>query len=129
MIKKKLNVENKWQNKLILIDEILTFRQLLIIPKLLKNGNTVALATHIHPFFYQFFRIYRPIAVFNTNKSKQKIIRFLQGKNISFSEDAIRRYFSKYGTNYTDIQIILERYPQKSFDKSLFMFEKFCELE
>ena len=115
--------------KQIIIDEILRLNQLEIAFKLLAKGYRLLLATHLNHLWFVPFKLFWRTKVFRTDRDQQKIANYLTCCNVEFSELAIKKYCRLFSANYTDLEIILERYPSLSFDEALLRFEKFCLIE
>jgi len=68
------------------------------------------------------------VAVFRTDRDRAKIARYLRARGVSASPEAVEAYVRRFGATYTDVDIILERYPAPRFDVALARFERFCSL-
>lgn len=108
------------------IDEITTPRDLLAWRRALLSDATKVVATHIHPaWFLPFGRC----AVLHTDRDEGKIARHLQRHGIGASAAAIAEYVRRFGATYTDVELILERFPAHNFDAALSRFLKFDRME
>jgi hypothetical protein len=87
------------------------------------------LATHLNRFWFVPFKLFWSTKVFTTDRDQKKIANYLTCCKIDFSKPAIKKYCRLFSANYTDLDIILERYPALSFDEALLRFEKFCLIE
>jgi tRNA uridine 5-carbamoylmethylation protein Kti12 len=115
--------------KQIIIDEILRLNQLEIVFRLLAKSYRLLLATHLNHLWFVPFKLFWSTKVFKTDLDQNKIANYLTFCNIDFSKQAIKKYCRLFSANYTDLEIILERYPALSFDEALLRFEKFCLIE
>lgn len=115
--------------QLVIMDEIRNKSQLASLRTLLRLGNTVAVASHVHPWQFWPLRLFWRTKVFKTDQSRDKIARFLDQSDVSFSRDAIEQYCQVFGANYLDACHIMERYPGQSFDAALQRFFKFCGMQ
>ena len=68
------------------------------------------------------------ITVFRTDRDRGKIARYLRALGVSASSEAVEAYVRRFGATYTDVDIILERYPAPRFDIALARFQRFCRL-
>jgi ABC-type dipeptide/oligopeptide/nickel transport system ATPase subunit len=114
--------------EVVFIDEVINTSDIVKVIHLLRKNIKVVMATHLPYCFFLPLRIFWRIKAFPTDRNEEKIRRYLQQKSISSTPEAVRRFCKKYGATYTDIDIILERYPERSFDLALKQFEKFCKI-
>lgn len=111
------------------VDEVLRFRDLLrVIPLLQRSGRSVV-ATHLNPMWFRLFFPFARIRIYRTDRDRAKTQRYLQRQGISASPQAIEAFVRRYGSTYTDADLILERFPSRNFDQALCRFEKFCRIE
>ena len=115
------------EKEVIAIDELITNRDLTVLVKLLIAKKTVLAASHLNQTWLRPLKIFWSCQMFVTDLDESKIERYLKKQNKTYSPEAISYYCKKYRANYTDIDIIVERYPEKNFDKSLEYFERFCQ--
>lgn len=115
--------------RLVIMDEIRRTSQLADLRTLLRLGNTVAVASHVNPWKFWPLRLFWRTKVFKTDQSRDKIARFLDQSNVSFSHGAIEQYCQVFGANYLDACHIMERYPGQTFDAALQRFLKFCGMQ
>ncbi|MFN2443024.1 MAG: hypothetical protein ABR517_10095 [Thermoanaerobaculia bacterium] len=111
------------------LDDLLEVRELRVVAGLLRSGRTVLVASHLGPMWYQLLSLFVPAIVFRTDRDEAKVARYLRGKGIDASASATRAFVRRFGATYTDIDIILDRYPERSFDDALARFQRFCRLE
>lgn len=114
---------------LVVVDEITSVFQLFEVKKLVKKNSTVAVASHLRPFW---FRICMPrvsMKSFQTDEGDQKLRTYLKRKNISFNSAALHAYVNKYGSNYLDLQCILERFPKRNLDDAIQASERLDKIK
>lgn len=111
----------------IAVDEIESLRDLRHLLPLLRLDATFLIATHVAPAFFPVAGIV-PGAVFRTDCDQEKLGRHLAWRNVAASPAAIREYCRRFGATYTDADLIMERYPEGSFDAALARFFKFDDL-
>lgn len=109
----------------VVYDELIVPKQLKDIAALLKRANTVAVASHLHPARFLPFRLRYPAKFWWTDRDSGKILRYLKRKGVETSEEAVLEYCKIFGATYTDVDIILECNPTRSFDAALRHFMKF----
>jgi energy-coupling factor transporter ATP-binding protein EcfA2 len=108
----------------IAVDEIESFRDLRQLLPLIRLDATLLIATHVAPAWFPLVGCV-PDAIFRTDTDSDKIGRYLARKNLTASPAAVREYCRRFGATYTDVDLILERYPHRGFDEALSRFLKF----
>ena len=126
---KKFEVQNVKDYDLVVVDEIVSPFHIVPINKLLGKNKTVAIASHLNPFWIKMLCPLTPTLSFRTDASVEKIHRFLDRKEITYSESSIFSFCKTYGANFVDLQCILENYPGKSFDDALKWNQKFNRIK
>jgi hypothetical protein len=117
------------QNELVVLDDLRFLRQLVPLGRLLHAGNTVLVASHLRASCFLPLRLFWPSRVFVMDRDEGKIERYLAGKGVAFSHQAVLQYCHFFGANYLDVDFILERRPGAGFDEALAFFLKFCQLD
>lgn len=110
---------------LVVLDEITSPRELPLVAGLLSRGSTLLVASHLRPAWYCAFP---RAAVFTMDADRAKITRHLERLGLHASSHAVDEYVRRFGANYTDVGIILERHPAPTFDASLGAFLRFSHL-
>jgi hypothetical protein len=108
----------------IAVDEIESFRDLRQLLPLFRLDATLLIATHVAPAWFPLVGCV-PDAIFRTDSDSEKIRRYLARKNLTASPIAVLEYCRQFGATYTDVDLILERYPHRGFDEALSRFLKF----
>ena len=114
---------------LIILEEVWLISHLLLVLRLLLGGNTLLVASHLHPLWFFPLRLIWSQRVFVMDRDTEKIARHLESRGIVFTHPAVQLYCRKFGANYRDVDIIMECCPEASFDQSLVRFLKFCRLK
>ncbi len=117
------------EEQLVVLDDVRFVRQLRPLSRLLRAGNTVLIASHLHPFYFLPWRLRWESRVFVMDQDEAKIERYLVRREVVSSRQAVRQYCRLFGANYLDVDFILERYPGSTFDEALAHFTKFCDLD
>ena len=112
----------------IAVDEIESFLDLRHLLPVLRLDATLLIATHVAPALFPVVGCF-PDAVFRTDRDSEKIGRYLARRNLAASAAAVREYCTRFGATYTDVDLILERYPNRGFDEALGRFMKFDCIE
>ena len=126
---KRFKVQAIHSYNLVVVDEIISPFQLPAIFKLLNQNKNIAVASHLNPAWFKILFPFTPTLSFRTDASAEKIRRYLNKKDISFSSESILSFCKSYGSNYVDLQCILENYPGKSFDDALKWNQKFNKIK
>jgi len=112
--------------ELVVIDELLTSADLWPIAKLLRRKHTVITASHIPSVFFKLLDWRWPTKYFVTDTNPEKIARYLSYLGLQYSASAVQRYTQDFGANFTDVNIILERFPTDNFDRALNYYQRYC---
>lgn len=113
---------------LVAVDDLVEPRELRVVLDLLRSGRTLLVASHLDAAWYRVPSLFVPTIIFRTDADESKIGRYLGRRGVAASDDATRAYVRRFGATYTDADIILERYPGRSFDDALGRFERYCEV-
>ena len=114
---------------LVVVDEIISPFQLPAITKLLDTNKKVAVASHLNPAWFKILCPFTPTLSFRTDASSEKIRAYLDNKGILYSPESILSFCKTYGSNYVDLQCILENHTGKSFDDALRWNQKFNRIK
>jgi hypothetical protein len=113
----------------VVVDEIVSPIQLPAVYSLLKTNQTVAIASHISPMWFKlFFRHKRNIS-YQTDASTKKLSNYLKTRGIPHSTKVLRQFANQYGSNYVDLQCMLEAYPCENFDDAFRYNQKFNNIK
>lgn len=110
------------------VDEVVSLRQLRAVGDLLARGNRVVVATHLPAVCFHLLRARWHGRYWHTDRGHEKLARHLARRGVRSSDEGLRRFTSRYGANYTDLDIILEAAPNRDFDRSLARFERLHRL-
>jgi hypothetical protein len=126
---KRFNIQSVQSYKLVVVDEIVSPIQLPAVYSLLKTNQTVAIASHISPMWFKlFFRHKRNIS-YQTDASTKKLSNYLKTRGIPHSTKVLRQFAIQYGSNYVDLQCMLEAYPCENFDDAFRYNQKFNNIK
>ena len=114
---------------LVVVDEIISPLQIPAITKLLGANKKVAVASHLNPAWFKILCPFTPTLSFRTDASSEKIRSYLDKKDILYSPESILSFCKTYGSNYVDLQCILENHSGKSFDDALRWNQKFNKIK
>lgn len=112
----------------LVLDDLVNPRDLRHLAVLLGRARTILAASHLSHLWFLPLRSFWPVALFRTDTDTGKIARYLKRRGVRASEDAVVRFVAEFGATYTDVELVLERYPAESFDAALARFTKFCRL-
>ncbi|MDE0820418.1 MAG: hypothetical protein OSA95_04825 [Opitutales bacterium] len=125
---KTLNPSPVRDKRLVLLDEIVGVHQLACVFQLLRDNQTLAVASHLHPAWFLPFRLAFKSRHFHTDHDTAKIQGLLHRRGISHTSTAISEFFGRHGASYVDLECILERHPGKSLDHALYLSQKLDNL-
>ncbi len=115
--------------ELVIVDELQRLRELRYVARLMRGGHTLIVASHLHPAWVRLFNLRWPVDHFYTDRSTDKLQRFLEGHGVRFTPERVREFGRAYGANYTDLEIILERSGGKDFDLAFERFRRSAWIE
>jgi hypothetical protein len=99
------------------------------VAALLRRGATALVASHLRPAWSTPLGIRWRRRWFRLDRDWRKISRYLDQQGVEHTAAAVQRYCRRYGANYVDAALIMERRPDATFDAALAHFERFCRLE
>jgi hypothetical protein len=114
--------------RLVVLDEIVGVHQLACVFQLLRDNQTLAVASHLHPAWFWPFRLMFKSRHFHTDRDTAKIHGLLSRRGISHTSTAISEFCSRHGASYVDLECILERHPGESLDHALYLSHKLDNL-
>ena len=126
---KRFKVQAIQDYELVVVDEIVSPFQLPAISKLITQNKKIAIASHLNPAWFKVLFPFTPTLSFRTDASGQKIRRYLDKRDISYSDESILSFCKIYGSNYVDLQCTLENHPGKTFDDALKWNQKFNKIK
>jgi hypothetical protein len=95
----------------------------------LRRGATLLVASHVRPAWFAPLRLAAPIRTYAVDDDWRTIARHLERRGIPHTPEAVREYCRAYGANYVDADLIVERYPEESFDQALVQFQHHCRIQ
>jgi hypothetical protein len=95
----------------------------------IARGSRVLLASHAPAWIVRAALPFPGVSVFETDRDAGKIARYLGRRGVAASKQAVTAYVRRFRATYTDVDLILERFPGRPFDAALARFERFCVLE
>ncbi len=127
----ELKLKNKSVQKedIIIIDEILDFFSLVKNIKYLFKTQKYLICSHLNKYYFLPLFLFGKVKFINLDTSEEKIYNYLESKNIKYSKKSVKEFMKIYKSNYTDLDIILEKYNWNDFDTALRKFKKFNNLK
>lgn len=113
----------------VVIDEAASRRAFRELRPAIRAGARFLIATHLQPWAIRTALPMPGVAILRTDTDPAKLARHLQKSGVAASANAIRAYVQAFGASYSDLDIILERFPGRSFDEALARFQRFCRSE
>ena len=90
------------------------------------HRRPVLVASHWPLWLHRLMAPWLGVHVVDLDAPRIKIERALARRAITASAPAIQHFCSRFGANYTDLQIVLERYPGMDFDQAWRRFLREC---
>lgn len=112
----------------IAVDDLTAPRELGAIVRLLRSSRTLLVASHLAPALLRPLQLVARSSFFRTDADTAKVARHLARLGVTATSEAVARYVALFGATYTDVEIILERYPEPTFDRALARFSRFCRV-
>lgn len=125
---KKWNPRPIRKKRLVVVDEVVSVRQLPGVLRLLQQNRTVAVASHLPQACFWPFQLFFQTRHFRTDKDMSKISRELARQGIPSTPHAVSEFCRQYGANYVDLECILERHPGRDFGHALQLSRKLDRL-
>ena len=95
----------------------------------LARGAKALIASHLGAATLRACLPFPGVAVHRTDRDRAKIGRYLERIGVAASTEAVEAYVRRFGATYTDVDLILERFPGRTFDQALAGFQRFCVLK
>lgn len=111
------------------VEEIADARDWPEVPRMLAAGRRLLVASHLGPIWYRPLRVFGAQRLHALDARPEKIAHWLAQRGVAASADAVRAFVSRFGANYTDAALVLERAPGLNFDRALARFLRECRLE
>ena len=125
-------LERRWQahRKLILIDEIIDESGLRRVRKAMTVPNaTVLVASHVPPARHWSLLLGPGRLLHRLDRYPKKIFRRLKQRGVAFEDSTVHAFLRRFGANYTDLDLLLERYPELNFDQAWALFNRECAVQ
>lgn len=92
------------------------------------HRRPLLIASHWPVWLHRLLAPLSRVWVIDLDRAEIKIRRALQNRGIAFSNDAVASFCAAFGANYTDLGIVLERYPDLRFDQAWQRFQRECAI-
>lgn len=115
--------------ELVVVDELQRFEDVRHVARLLRAGHTLLVASHLHAAWVSLFKMRWPSVHFYTDRSTDKLQRFLEDRGVRFTPERVREFGQAHGANYTDLEIILEHSSGEDFDLAFERFRRSAWIE
>ena len=115
-------------NRLVVVDEIISLLQFPALRKLLRTNQTVAVSSHLHPLWFRLLGPTLPARSFRTDADCAKLRAYLNKRGVRYSENGLQTFCRRHQASYVELQCILERAPGQSLDDALNFNRKFDKI-
>ena len=116
-------------NALVVLDDLLCWRDLVGAVSLLSRGHRLIVASHLPRCWLALLTSPWPCAHFVLDKDPIKLMRYLERHAVDYDAFAVKDFVRRFGANYTDIDIILEHEHSKDFSTAYRRFLRHCRLQ
>ena len=114
---------------LIVVDELLSFKDIWRTVQLMLAGHRLLVASHLPRFCHWPLKLFGSVALYRIDVLRTKVINALAARQVKYSEGAVDNFVRQYGANYTDLDIILETCEVPDLDTALHHFSRFYSVE
>jgi hypothetical protein len=108
--------KKSYAQRWLVIDEIISLSDTFHLFRLLCKGHRIIVASHVSPGLLKFILCWTKAHFFQTDEEMEKLLRYLQKRNIYCSEETMEKFCRQYRSNYIDLDIILEHVSGVDFD-------------
>jgi ABC-type multidrug transport system ATPase subunit len=109
---------------MIVIDEVVNAYDFWQLIKLLSRKHHIIVASHLPEFYIKTLsRVWR-CQYICVDSDYRKICHYLNSNNIIHTNSAVEEFSSVFGANFIDTHIILEQYPNCSFNEAWDRFKR-----
>lgn len=115
-------------HRLVVVDELCHPRQLPVVARLLRQNQTVAVASHLRAAWFWPFRLAGVCRYYSTDCDRDKIARHLERLGVPHTAGAVTEFCRRHGASFVDLDCILERHPGRSLDHALHLSGKLDQL-
>ena len=109
---------------LVVIDEVARSGEVVRLASLLAGGHTLLVASHLPERLLRLLGARWPTLALRTDGTPAKLARSLERRGITFSPDLLSHFVATYGSNYTDLDIVLEWGGGADFDVAYRRFRR-----
>ncbi len=111
------------------IDELLCWRDLTrLLRAFPATATPVLIASHLPAAAHLLLRPCGTLRVYRLDGLRGKLPAWLAARGLHASPSTLAEFHARYGANYTDAEIVLERYPGASFDAAWALFRRECRI-
>lgn len=108
------------------IEELYDWRDARRFWALAGHRRPVLVASHWPLWLHRLLAVVVRVHVIDLDSPRAKIERELARRGIPASPEAIAAFCDRFGANYTDLAIVLDRYPDMGFDQAWRRFRREC---
>jgi hypothetical protein len=114
--------------ELAVVDEVTTARELARAWRAVRGARLTLLASHLPRIAHAPLGALGPLRVLDLDRAPAKLERELERRRVPHGAGALTAFRTRFGANYTDLAIVLERYPGLSFDAAWARFTRECRI-
>ena len=114
------------RSEVFVLEELYDWRDARRLWPVFAHRRPLLVASHWPLWLHRLMAPWLRVHVVDLDAPRIKIERALARRAIPASGPAIRHFCDHFGANYTDLQIVLERYPGMDFDQAWRRFVREC---
>lgn len=110
------------------VDEILHTWELPLLARVTRRSRLTLAASHLPTWVHRTLRPLGRLRVYDLDRGAEKIRLWLAARGVASSATGRAEFTRRFGANYTDAELLLERYPGVGFDRALARFTRECRI-
>jgi hypothetical protein len=114
--------------ELAIVDEILVARDFMRAWRAVRGARLALVASHLPGWAHAPLGALGPIRVLDLDRAPAKLELELERRQVPHGRAALEAFRDRFGANYTDLAIVLERYPGLPFDAAWARFTRECRI-
>lgn len=116
------------EGEVAVVDEVLRVRDLAVAARVMRRARVTLVASHLPGWAHRLLRPFGPVRVWALDDRPGKLHHWLRVRDVRASREAVRDFCRRFGANYTDAALVLERHPGLSFDGAFRRFRRECRV-
>lgn len=110
------------------VDEMWRLRDLPRLWRVVRSASLTLVASHLPGPAHAPIRALGPLRLFHLDRHPDKVARELTRRGVAHSPAAVDAFCGRFGGSYTDLDLVLGRYPGVPFDRAWARFTRECRV-